>query len=131
MSEQQVDTMKIGELCDAYREVLTELDEHRATEKQLNSRKAELQAEVMRRCDSESIDKLSGNGITLSIREKPVVKISGDWDEIVKALTESGHSYLIQRRVSAGKLQEEMDNGLRLPEGVSIETIREVGHRRS
>lgn len=127
----EVSEMKIGELCDAYREVLSELDEHRAAEKQLNSRKSELQFEVLRRCDSESIDKLSGSGITLSVREKPVVKINGDWDEIVKALTESGHSYLIQRRVSAGKLQEEMDNGLRLPEGVSIEIIREIGHRRS
>ena len=127
----EVSEMNIGELCDAYREVLTELDEHRAKEKQLNSRKSALQAEVMQRCDAESIDKLSGSGITLSVREKPVVKIAGDWNEIVKALTDSGHSYLIQRRVSAGKLQEEMDNGLRLPEGVSIEMIREVSHRRS
>lgn len=127
----ELGNMNIGELCDAYRSILGELDECRAQEKQLNSRKSELQSEVLRRCDAESIDKLAGDGITLTVREKPFVKIEGDWDQIVKALAESGHSYLIQRRVSAGKLQEEMDSGLRLPDGVSIETVREVGHRRS
>ncbi len=125
-----LESMNIGSLCDTYLEVLSSLDKVRSEEKKLNGRKAELAAEVLRRCDSEGIDKLNGTGITLSVREKPVVKVDGDWNEILKELVASDHGFLVQRRVTAGKLQEEMDAGLRMPEGLSVEMVREVSHRR-
>ena len=123
--------MTIGQLTEAYREVLGSLDENRAEQKLLNQQKSDLAIEVMRRCEAEGIDKLSGNGITLSLRDKAVVKIDGDWQDIVAALTATDHAYLIQRRITASKLQEEMVAGMRLPEGITVETIREISHRRS
>lgn len=123
--------LTIGQLCDRYSACLAELDALRAHEKALNATKTELAAEVMRRCDAEGIDKLVGTGITLSIREKAVVKVSGDWEQILRELCDSGHGFVVQRRVTASKLQEEMDAGMRMPDGLSIETVREVSHRRS
>ena len=123
--------MTIGQLTEAYKDVLGGLDENRAEQKLLNQHKSDLAIEVMRRCEAEGIDKLAGNGITLSLRDKAVVKIDGDWQDIVEALTLTGHAYLIQRRITAAKLEEEMVAGMRIPDGITVETIREISHRRS
>ncbi len=52
--------MTIGQLTEAYREVLGSLEENRAEQKLLNQQKSDLAIEVMRRCEAEGIDKLSG-----------------------------------------------------------------------
>ena len=123
--------LNIGQLLDEYSSTISKIQESETETKKHKQSQRELQQEIMRRCEEQGVDRLVGKNISVSVVEKPVVKVEGDWESVVQQLHDAGCSFLIQRRITASKLQEEMDNGLRRPDGVSIESVRSVSHRRS
>lgn len=123
--------LNIGSLLTEYSECISRIQDAEAEVKRHKATQKEMQMEIMRRCEEQGVDRLVGKNISVSVTDKPVVRITGDWEKVVNDLTEAGCSFLIQKRITASKLQEEMDNGLRLPDGVSIESVRNVSHRRS
>lgn len=127
----QIRKLNLGELLSEYSSTLSKISEADTIAKKHRETQRFLQQEIMQRCEQQGVDRLVGKDISVSVIEKPVVKIQGDWEQVIKELSEAGYSYLIQRRITASKLQEEMDNGLRLPDGIAIESVRSVSHRRS
>jgi len=122
-----------GQFLKLYKQCIDDIDKIRAVEKKLTSTKAFLQQEAIKRCNSEEITKLSGDGITISVKSMPVVKLGEDvdWADVLSKLCQDGYAHMVQRRLSASKLQEEMDAGYRLPYGISIDEIQVANHRRS
>jgi len=122
-----------GQFLKLFKQCIDDIDKIKAVEKKLTTVKVFLQQEAIRRCNKEEITKLSGQGITVTVKDQPVVKLEPetDWSAVLEKLCEDGYAHMVQRRLSAAKLQEEMDAGYRLPEGISINAIQVATHRRS
>jgi len=122
-----------GQFLNMYKQCMDDIDKVKVFEKKLKAVKASLQQEAIRRCNSEEITKLSGDGITISVKPMPVVKLGEDvdWSDVLSKLCQDGYAHFVQRRLSASKLQEEVDAGYRLPEGIFIDEIQVANHRRS
>ena len=132
-AERDFSSLSTGAFLTEYKSTLAILDALGGIERMMKTVKGALEKEALRRSQVEEVDKFVGDGFSLSIKEQPVVNFTedGDWNSIVEKMTQDGMSHLIQRRISAGKLQEEMDAGYRLPDGLRIENIRQVRHRRN
>lgn len=113
-----------------YREVVDALDDVRRREKELNRRRAELDAEVVAWCERQGLESLPGEGITLSIREADVVRID-DWDAAVAWAIDHGLTSAIQKRVTASRIREAVEAGVPLPDALELDTIRRVAMRRN
>jgi len=122
-----------GQFLSAFKQCIDDIDKINAFAKRLSGIKQSLQQEAIKRCNSEEITKLAGDGITITVKEMPVVKLDPetDWSSVLTKLCEDGYAHMVQRRLSAAKLREESDAGYRLPEGVTIEEIQVANHRRS
>lgn len=124
-------TYTIGDLCRRYAETLAVLDKLEDATKEFEAVKSAMRQEFINRARVEGVEKFSGAGVTVTIKDKLVEKYDPQrWDEILKELVERGHGYCVHRRISVSKLQELMDAGERLPAGLTIETIKEVSHKR-
>lgn len=130
---EDITTLKQGEFLQVMKMCLDDIDKIAAIDKQLKAFKAELQREAIRRCAAEDIEKMTGHGVTVTVKNQPVVKLADDcdWNALLAKLCEDGYAHMVQRRLSAAKLREEEDNGYRLPEGMSIEEVKITTHRRS
>ena len=132
-AERDFSSLSTGAFLTEYKSPLATLDALGGIERMMKTVKGALEKEALRRSQVEEVDKFVGDGFSLSIKDQPVVNFTedGDWNSIVEKMPQDGMSHLIQRRISAGKLQEEMDAGYRLPDGLRIENIRQVRHRRN
>jgi len=126
-------SLKQGQFLSLFKQCIDDMDRVKAVEKRLSGIKGLLQQEAIRRCDHEEITKLAGDGITITVKDMPVVKVNPetDWSSVLTKLCEDGYAHMVQRRLSAAKLREEMDAGYRLPDGVTIEEIKVANHRRN
>jgi hypothetical protein len=130
--EQAATDLSLGELVEAYRVMLAERDALNAVEKQVNQAIDTLQTVLRAKIDEAGLDKVSGNGISVWLDEQAIVKIDPDkWEDIVDSLAESGKSYLIQKRITASKLQDLIDAGEVLPEGLTLDSLPTLKHRRA
>jgi hypothetical protein len=126
------ETMPQGSLLKSYASVLSLLDAIGEAEKRLNTLRSTMKEEFVRRSSVEGVEKFSGEGITITVKDKSIVKYDPEkWDGILKALVEGGYGYCVHRRLSEGKIQELMDAGIRLPDGLAFDSIKEVSHRRT
>tara|TARA_Y100000310_G_C20427609_1_gene689827 strand:+ start:309 stop:743 length:435 start_codon:yes stop_codon:yes gene_type:complete len=122
-----------GQFLSVFKNCVDDIDKVNAFLKRLSGIKRSLQQEAISRCNSEDISKLAGDGITITVKEMPVVKLDPetDWSSVLTKLCDDGYAHMVQRRLSAAKLREESDSGYRLPDGVTIEEIQVANHRRS
>ena len=133
LNERDYAEMTQGAFMREFRQVLDARDLVTALQKRVNGLRASLEREAIRRAEAEETEKFTADGLTISVKERPVANVGAesDWNEILSKLCEDGYGHLVQRRISAQRLQEEMDGGYRLPEGLRIEQIRQVSHRRN
>jgi hypothetical protein len=129
---EDITALKQGEFLQVMKMCLDDIDKIAAIDKQLKAFKAELQREAIRRCEAEDIEKMTGHGVTVTVKTQPVVKLADDcdWNATLAKLCEDGYAHMVQRRLSGAKLSEEMDNGYRLPDGLTIEELKTTTHRR-
>jgi light-regulated signal transduction histidine kinase (bacteriophytochrome) len=139
MAEQKFDfpddltVLNQGQFLRVFHQIVDEIDKAAAVVKQFNGMKTQCQQEAIRRCNEDDIQKLSGEGITVTTKRQPVIKVSDEaqWSDVLTRLIDDGYAHMVQRRLSAAKLQEEVDTGYRLPDGLSLEEIQVATHRRS
>ena len=128
-----VSSLTTGQFLHVYKQLLDMIDVVNADLKRLNKTKGDLQQEAIRRCNLDEVTKISGDGLTVTVKEQATVKVneSADWSGLISSLVDDGYAHFIQRRLSAAKLQEEVDSGYRLPEGLELGTVQVATHRRS
>jgi len=119
-----------GERLADYRQLLTEIDETTSKLNALKMEKAEQQDELMDVLGELGLNELKGEGITIKKTEKLFARIDGDWEDIQKSLIEQGYGYLVQKRVTASKLEDAMCAGLRLPDGLDLDGVETISHYR-
>lgn len=126
------ETLPQGSLLKSYLAVLSMLDSVSEIEKKLTTLRSAMKDEFIRRASVEGVEKFSGEGVSVTVKDKSIVKYDPEkWDDILRWLVSSGHGYCVHRRLSEAKIQELMDNGVRLPDGIAFDSIKEVSHRRN
>jgi len=123
---------KPGERLADYKVLLQEIDETTSKLNALKMEKAEQQDELMDVLGELGLEELRGDGITIKLVDKLYARIdaSADWDSIQTALIDQDFGYLVQKRVSAGKLEDAINAGLRLPDGLDLDSVKTVSHYR-
>ncbi len=125
--------LNTGQFLRMYREIIDNIDKANAIVKKFSSLKSQYQQEAIRRCNAEEVTKLSGEGLTVTVKDQPVIKIGeeAEWSSVLTKLVNDGYAHMVQRRLSAAKLREEVDTGYRLPDGLTLDEIQVATHRRS
>jgi hypothetical protein len=119
--------MNIRELAEK-REALR--DEKRAIaerEKALNGMIAEIDTQLFDVLDEQGVDRLSTNGVTLSVTETVVPQVT-DWNEVYAYVNRTGAFHLFERRMSSVAFRELLDRIGQVP-GVESFTKRAISMR--
>ncbi len=127
-------SMNIGQLTAEYCRVLDEMDGLGAFLDRLSAAKEAMKEAFLLRSRAEGVEKFFGPTVTITISKKPVVRImpTADWPMIQKSLVEQNLGGLMKREICGGKkFQELVDGGWRLLDGLKLEEIDTVSHRRS
>lgn len=76
-------------------------------------------------------DKMSHAGLTVYRKEKPRATYQPEkWDAIAAWAMETGNMHIIQRRLTDSRVEDLVQNGVPLPDGLAIEYVPELGTRR-
>ena len=119
--------MNIRELAEK-REALR--DEKRTIaerEKALNGMIAEIDTQLFDVLDEQGVDRLSTNGVTLSVTETVVPQVT-DWNEVYEYVSQTGAFHLFERRMSSVAFRELLDRIGHVP-GVESFTKRAISMR--
>jgi hypothetical protein len=82
--------------------------------KEVETRIAELNAQLMERMEQEGLDKASGTKATISVSTNTVAAVE-DWDEFWKYILKNKYTHLLQRRVSDPAYRELLEAGKKVP----------------
>jgi hypothetical protein len=78
-----------------------------------------------------NLQSVKGGGLTVSFKADFHAKYSPElWPEIVKWAVETGNDHIIQRRLGDAKVIELVDNGIALPDGLTLEQYVKLNIRR-
>lgn len=71
-------------------------------------------------------------GLSCTVRTKWRAKYEpSKWQDLLKWAGESGHVAVVQRRLGDKAVMELVDNGIPLPDGLSVESYEDLEFRRS
>ena len=74
-------------------------------EKELNAAIADIDTQLFDYLDEQGVDRISSNGITLSISENVVPQVT-DWNDVYNFVQQTGHFQLFERRMSSTAFRE-------------------------
>lgn len=117
---------------------LRELAEHRealrdrkreiaAEEKELNAQIADIDEQLFSVLDEQGVDRISTNGVTLSVSETVVPQVT-DWPTVYDYVSEHKAFHLFERRMSSVAYRELIEQVGQLP-GVESFTKRTINMR--
>jgi len=124
----------IPELAAAYRQLWDELDIIDQQKKELASKMSDIErriGEAMRNAGKVEGDAERCGGLMMTVQLKFRAAYSPEkWPDIMRWCVENGHNYLIQRRLSDGKILDLVDAGVALPDGLTLEPYTDLAMRR-
>jgi len=127
-----METPNIGELLAAFRTAQDHKDDCDAALKRARETCDVLELKIRLAMESQGTEKTSAHGVTASIVTKWRAKYTPEkWGDLVKWAAANGYDYLIQRRLTDTKVMELVDKGVALPEGLSVESYKDINFRRS
>ena len=127
-----METKTIGELLADFRKAQDHKDDCDAQLKRAREACDVLELRIRLAMEAAGMDKTSAAGITASVVEKWRAKYEpAKWGDLVRWAAANGYDYLIQRRLTDSKVMELVDNGVELPEGLSVESYKDLTFRRS
>lgn len=109
----------------AERERLNELD------RRLGKRKGEIESQLIRFSETSGLKSFEDERIRITVDEKMRAKYDPEqWPNIMKWAAESGHDFIIQRRLSDQRVISLIVEGVELPDGLTTEPYMHVSFRR-
>lgn len=125
------DTRTMGELLHEYRTVLDRLAELAAKEKSLTEARALLETELKQRAESAGVNAFSSDEISVTITEALRAAYDPEkWNDIVKWAVDTGNMHVIQRRLTDAKLEQLLLDGVPFPDGLRLEPVTKLNHRK-
>ncbi len=91
-----------------------------------------METDINAKMQELGIESAAEDGVSISIKTKWRARYDPDlWADIMKWAATNGVSYILQRRLNDAKIMELVDNGIALPEGLSVESYQDLAFRRS
>lgn len=110
-------------------EALSDLD-HRAG--LLREARGKIDAEIFGIMDAQGVDVVGVPGRRVAIETVWRAKYDpAKWPDVVRWAIERGYDHIVQRRLSDRKVMELVDANVPLPDGLSVESFREVRYRKA
>lgn len=122
----------VGDLIKLYVDTDAQLDTLEEQAKELRVKREGIKHAIKITLDADGVDRASAHGLTVSLREKWRAKYIPDlWQRVVAWAISEGHSQIVQRRLTDAAVMELVDNGVPLPEGLSVEPFTDLDVRRT
>jgi hypothetical protein len=92
----------------------------------------DIEQDIQFKMEELGIDSASEDGVSVTTKVKFRAKYEPElWSDIVKWAASSGLDYVVQRRLNDAKIMELVDNGVPLPQGLTVESYNDLAFRRS
>jgi len=123
---------KIGDVMEEFADLLDQIDEHKRSLSLLNEQRRSLEFEIQDIGQNTGLDNFKTDRLSVKIADKATAKYEPDqWHDIVKWALDNDLLDVVQRRLTASKLQSLAEDGVPFPEGLWLEQIQQVSHRRN
>lgn len=124
-------TGNVSGLCTELRSVIDAREKLAAEDKALSKRKADLERQLLDYHDSSGLDHIRGGGLTIAFAEDVRASVDPErWEGVQKWAVESGHGHILYRQLSNAKVAELIENGVPLPEGLTVTPYTKINVRR-
>ena len=121
----------IGDLLRCLRVAQDEKDEINAAMKKISARIEEAETLLTVALRDSGQTKAADEQISVSLGKKWRAKYDPEkWESIIGALIGSGYGHVVQRRLTDTKVEEMFNNGVPLPDGLSLEAFDNLSTRR-
>tara|TARA_Y100001938_G_scaffold77886_1_gene107670 strand:+ start:185 stop:586 length:402 start_codon:yes stop_codon:yes gene_type:complete len=125
------ESKKISDVVDEFADVVDRIAELNEELSILKKNKSDLEYSLRRLGEETGLDKFQTDRISVSITESPVAAFDPEsWDNILKWCLDNDLTEVVQRRLTAKKLQSLAEDGVPFPEGLALDTVEKVTHRR-
>ena len=122
----------IGELLDELRRIIDAREALAAQDRPLATRRAEIEKEILDHATASGLQQFATDDLSVTV-DLHAMRCRYDperWDELMKWAVGLERCDLIQRRLNDAKILDLIDNGMALPDGLSVETYGKVSARR-
>jgi hypothetical protein len=122
----------LGDLIRSWKKQKSLVEEYETAAKSARSLLDDIEADISGKMAVLGIESASEDGVSISTKTKWRARYDPDlWGDIVKWAAANGVAYIVQRRMNDAKIMELVDNGIALPEGLSVESYQDLAFRRS
>lgn len=122
----------LGDLIRAWKAQKFLLEECEAQSKSARALLADMEMDIQSKMKDLGIESASEDGVSVTTKTKWRAKYEPElWGDIVKWAASSGLDYVVQRRLNDAKIMELVDNGVPLPQGLTVESYNDLAFRRS
>lgn len=118
---------KLDSLLAEYSKVREGIKEIQAQEKELNTSKRELEAQISIRMQEQGLDKISDGNCTVSLKNEIVPTVE-NWDILQEHISITKQFELMHKRVSATAYREAIASGMDIP-GVKSTELTRINYR--
>jgi len=118
---------KLDSLLAEYSKVREDIKELQAQEKELNTSKRELEAQISIRMQEQGLDKISDGNCTVSLKNEIVPTVE-NWDILQEHISITKQFELMHKRVSATAYREAIASGMDIP-GVKSTELTRINYR--
>lgn len=128
------DTDVLPSLIAALREEIDHKDTINRNLSECNARIDELESQILKLMKPEhgaAIEKMTAAGLTVFPRMKWRARYEPEkWPDIVRWAIDNDQLHIVQRRLTDSRVQDLIDSGVVLPDGLTTEAYPELGTRR-
>lgn len=122
----------LGDLIRAWKEQKEAVEDLERKAKMERSLLVDIETDIESKMKELGIESASEDGVSVSTKTKWRAKYEPElWGDIVKWAASSGLDYVVQRRLNDAKIMELVDNGIALPQGLTVESYNDLAFRRS
>lgn len=122
----------LGDLIRSWKQQKALVEEYETAAKSARALLDDMETDINAKMRELGIESASEDGVSISTKTKWRARYDPDlWGDIVKWAAANGVAYIVQRRMNDAKIMELVDNGVALPEGLSVESYQDLAFRRS
>jgi len=123
---------KPAEVIEEFADIVDQIQEHKDSINLLTERKESLEWELRKISEETGLDDFKTDSSNIKVGEKMVARYEPDkWHDVVKWCLDNDLLDVLQRRMTASKLQSLAEDGVALPDGIWLESIDKVSFRRN
>jgi len=123
---------KPAEVIEEFADIVDQIQEHKDSINLLTEQKESLEWELRKISEETGLDDFKTDRINIKVGEKMVARYEPDkWHYVVKWCLDNDLLDVLQRRMTASKLQSLAEDGVALPDGIWLESIDKVSFRRN